>query len=116
MRKRSAPAFRPLSALAVSEISEQGVQLRSAREVVEFCVLAPDLFRLRIAKGRKFSKQPSWAVVKNHREPLPVKIQVGQRQLSIMTHRGSLLLRPTDGSWKLLDSAGNEVFATASKA
>src|SRR5881396_2529577 len=103
MRKRSAAALRPLSPLAVSEISEQVVRLRSAREVVEIRILAPDLFRLRIAQGRKFSNRPSWAVAKNHWPRVPVKIQIGKRQLSIKTQRGSLLLQPTDGSWKLLD-------------
>jgi len=116
MRKRSGAAFRPLSPLGISEISEQVVCLRSAREVAEVSVLAPDLFRLRIAQGRKFSNQPSWAVAKSQWAPVPVKIQIGKRQLSIKTQRGSLLFHPSDGSWKLLDSAGNEVFATSPKA
>src|SRR5260221_12450125 len=99
MRKRSAAAFRTLSPLAVSEISDQVVQLRSARGEVEIRVLAPDLFRLRIAQGRKFSNRPSWSVAKNNCSPVPVKIQIGKSQLSFKTHRGSLLLQPADVSW-----------------
>ena len=55
-------------------------------------------------------------MAKSHWTPVPVKIQAGKKQLSIKTQRGSLLLQPSDGSWKLLDSTGNEIFAASPKA
>src|SRR5947207_12882527 len=112
MRKRPMPAFHPLSSRAVSKVSGQSIQLQSRQEVIELRVLASDLFRSRIARGRKMSDRPSWAVDKTDWGPVAAQIRTGQREVSIQTSSGKLLLRLADGSWKLLDSSENKVLST----
>src|SRR5436309_1725573 len=111
MRNHAQPVFQPLSKFAVSKISERGGRLQSRDETIETHILAPDLFRLRIARGKAFSDLPSWAVAKTEWDPIPAKIRAGSRAISIETNAGKLLLRLSDGSWKLLDRFGNEVFS-----
>src|SRR5436305_861969 len=99
MRRPRVPLFRPLSPLAISELSEQVVRLRSVQEAVEIRVLAPDLFRIRIAQGRNFSDRPSWAVAKHEWEPVPTKIRTSRTGVSVKTDRGNFLLQLAGGSW-----------------
>jgi alpha-glucosidase len=112
MRKGSEPLFEPLSKLAVSQISSQAIRLQSRREVVAVCVLAPDLFRLRMARGKHFSQQRSWAVEKTEWDGVATNICRESHEITLATSAGKLLLRVKDGSWRLLDRSGNEVFST----
>src|SRR6266566_1003848 len=106
MQKTPELLFHPLSGLAVTRLLDGSVELRSRREIMEIRVLAVDLFRIRIAHGRKFSPQPSWAVAKSSWGVVPAKIHASRRGISLQTSAGKLGMRLTDGSWKLLDKSG----------
>src|SRR3954468_14202233 len=116
MRKSSVPAFRSLSALTVSRHSEQFIALESPQEILEASVLAPDLFRLRIASRKTFSKCPSWAVAKTAWNPVSSKVHSSRREAAIETERGKLSMRLHDGFWKLLDRSGTEIFSAVPAA
>src|SRR5436305_1203157 len=111
MRKRPDLEFHPLSPMTLSRISEQSVRVESLREVMQVAVLAPDLFRLRIVRGRKLSQRPSWAVINTDWEPVPVQIRSARQSVSLQTACGKLSLQLGDGSWKLLDPSGSEIFS-----
>src|SRR3954471_17947422 len=116
MHNGSEPLFQPLSKVAVSGISGPVVRLQSRREMIEIRVLTPDLFRIRIVRGKSFSQQPSWAVAKTEWDPAATKIHPGARTVTLATSAGELVLRLADGSWKLVDASGNEAFATVPSA
>src|ERR1700756_1157346 len=60
MRKSDRPVFRPANKFTISETGPHRVLLRSANVTAELSVLAENLFRLRIVRGKRFSSQPSW--------------------------------------------------------
>src|SRR6185369_4566173 len=111
MRKRSVPVLRPMSPFSVSRIWEQGVQLASAHEAAQIRVLAPDLFHIRIALGRRFSSRPSWAVSKSDWGTVTTRVQAGRQRVTLETEAAKLTLRLSDGFWELRDHSGNEVFS-----
>src|SRR5258705_10270457 len=109
MRKSDQPAFCPVGKLAVSKVGAQSVLLQSANETVELSVLADDLFRLRIARGKRLSRQPSWAVSKTDWAAVPVRIIQTIRRVILETAHGKLALRLEDGGWELADADGRAV-------
>ena len=73
--------------------------------------LAPDLFRVRVARGRRFSTSPSWAV---HRTDWPeVETREGVKRgcRSLQTSAGAFTLRD-GGAWELTDSSGLVLFSS----
>jgi alpha-glucosidase len=116
MPKSVQPAFRPVGKLAVSKVGAQSVLLQSAGETVELSVLAHDLFRLRIARGKRLSRQPSWAVAKTDWAAVPVRIQQSVRQVMLETSEGRLALRLDSGGWELTDAENRPVFSAKSGA
>src|SRR5580765_1965103 len=116
MRKRPPPKFHPLSPMTLSGVSDQSVSVESPQGVVHIAVLAPDLFRLRIARGRKLSQRPSWAVAKTDWESVPVQIRSARQNVSVQTACGKFSLQLGNGSWKLLDLSGREAFSAIADA
>ncbi len=98
--------FRPLARLAVTNTAASAVLLQSSREQVELRVLADDLFRLRIVRGKTFSVHPSWAVAKTHWAAAPTRVRSTARHVSLETRAGQLKMRQADGSWQLRDARG----------
>src|SRR3954452_17068498 len=100
MRKSDQTAFHPIGKLPVAKVGAQSVVLQSGTETVEISVLAEDLFRLRIARGKRLSRQPSWAVTKTDWAAVPAIINQTARQVMVETPRGKLALRLEDGGWE----------------
>lgn len=111
MHERVSPVYRPVAGLIVSRTAEQAVSLKSRGGVVDISVLAPDLFRIRVTSGKSFSPRPSWAVCKTQWPSVATQIRTSRSQVFIQTSRGKLTFRLSDGSWKLQDAVGKEVFA-----
>src|SRR5690349_20505584 len=116
MRKSDQPAFHPVSKLKVAKVGGQSVVLQSGTETIEISVLAEDLFRLRIARGKRLSRQPSWAVTKTDWAAVPVGVKQTARQVMLETPHGKLALRLADGSWELTDAEGRAMFSAKAGA
>lgn len=116
MRRRSSAPFQPVSLLSVAARSDPSILLRSFRETLELSVLAPDLFRLRIARGKKLSSRPSWSVAKTEWPDVPAQVRVQPATVSLQTKSGKLALRLADGSWQLSDASGATAFSSVAPA
>jgi alpha-glucosidase len=113
MRKSDRPVFRPANKFTISELGSQRVLLRSANVTAELSVLAKDLFRLRIARGKRFSSRPSWAVVKANWPEIPVRVRQLKRQAAVSTAQANLSFRLSDGRWDFTDANGRPLFSAA---
>ncbi|MDB6068017.1 MAG: alpha-glucosidase [Pedosphaera sp.] len=111
MRKSNQPRFLPAVGFKVAKVSSQSVLLKSPTAIAELSALSADLFRLRIAPAKRFSRRPSWAVVKTEWEPVPVDIRQSPKQITLQTRRGKLSFRLDGGSWELSDTKGHAMFA-----
>ncbi len=110
MRKSEIRRFQPLGPLKILQVSSHSVRLRSSREVLELSALAPNLFRVRLARGKELLGHRSWAVVKTDWKTTPTVIRARNSGVTIETQSGKLSMRTSDGSWKLTDVSENEVF------
>ncbi|MDB6017184.1 MAG: alpha-glucosidase [Pedosphaera sp.] len=104
MSKSDQPAFQPLEKLTLAKTGSQSILLKSRSQTVELSVLAPDLFRLRIAHGKRFSTKPSWAVSKTNWPATFTKLRQTTSQVALETALGKLTLHLKDGRWELSDA------------
>lgn len=102
MKKRP-PPFRPLHPLKVAALGEDSFLLRSPHEVLEGRVIAENIFRLRIARGRSLSREPSWAVIARAWPRPAIEQHRSRGAIRLSTPRGELTVRLMDGSWELRD-------------
>lgn len=119
MFKPPAPAkkrFVPLQRAKVVSSGPAAVVLKTGQLTLEIRVLAEDLFRLRVAKGRSFSPHPSWAVVPNHWETPAAEVQLGRGQIVLKTARGIFRLDIRTGQWDLQDQHGLSLFSAEALA
>src|SRR5207249_3236291 len=91
-------------------IGLQTALVQSPRDTVQISSLAPDLFRLRIVRGRNFSERPSWAVNKNDWPAHEIQITQREGEIVLATEKGKLSLNLRNGQWKLCDVNGNVAF------
>src|ERR1043166_382702 len=113
MRKDPGEIFQPFFPLIPTDIARQSVRLKSKHAVAEITALGPDLFRLRVARGKQFSAQPSWAVVNSAWTAREAQIRTGQGSVTVQTAAGQLRLHLANGAWEVLDRAGAGVFSAA---
>ena len=79
---------------------------------MEISVLAPDMFRVRMAAGKTFFSPPSWAVSKTDWAQCAVKIGTKPNQASIGTEQGKLIVKLNDGAWSLTGKSREQIFST----
>jgi alpha-glucosidase len=108
--------LRPFKAFHVTQTSTRAVEMISAAEIAQIEVLAPDLFRLRVAKGRAFSAAPSWAVSKTDWPECPAEIGVRDEQLTVRAAGGSLTFNLRDGAWSARDACDHLLFSSDAAA
>lgn len=106
---RTAP-FRPVHRLVFTHKTTQGVALSGAGAQVELAALAKDLFRLRIARGRSFSKAPSWAVREQTESFQHLELSASSAQATVRTDSGTLSVDLASGRWELKDKSGLLLF------
>ncbi len=106
MLKRDLAGSSPVRGLRVVRADAQTIELRSDLAArVQVTVIAEDLFRLRVTRGRAFSLRPSWAVSKTDWTATPVRISTTAQSVVLKTVAGSLRLGLADGAWELRDAA-----------
>jgi alpha-glucosidase len=110
MGKLTKSAFKPVNKLRISKKGPQSVLLESSYGLLEISVLAPDLFRLRSTRGKKFSRSPSWAISRIDWPAMPVKIRQTKKQVTFETFSGSLSLSLAEAHWELNNKEGTSVF------
>ncbi len=96
--------------LRVIHTGAQSVFLRSKRAVAELSVLAPEVFRLRIARGREFDVLPSFAVAKTEWPAASTRVETNKQNISLRTSGGVLNFDPCTARWELRDSRGHVAF------
>ncbi|HAV61048.1 MAG TPA: hypothetical protein DCY13_01625, partial [Verrucomicrobiales bacterium] len=100
---RHVPRPAPLQLL---QQTDHTVRLQSARGTVQLEVLSGDLFRLRIARGRRLTSAVSWSVTPPAGDPGSVRWERRGRTLAAITGAGKFSLRTDDGRWRLVDDGG----------
>lgn len=110
MSKFNGATVKSIGQLQVRDIGSQAALVQSSRDTVQITALAPDLFRLRIARARSFSERPSWAVSKTEWPAHVTKITQSGGEIVLATEKGRLSLNLKNGQWKLCDLHGNVAF------
>lgn len=77
---------------------------------LELSVLADDVFRLRIARGRTFRHAKSWVVEPPKESPAPPAWHRRGRTVAAITRAGRCSVRTDDGRWRLVDDGGELLF------
>jgi alpha-glucosidase len=113
MKLPAPPPRSELAGLRPVATAPAAFTLASRDLIVEATALAPDLIRLRIARGEQFSGHPSWAVDKVQWPEVPARVRVSARTATLQTSDGYLQLDLKTGAWKVMDSAGLELFSAA---
>ncbi len=94
--------------------SPQGLSLAMSGAVMEIVVLAPDLFRLRVGRGKALPAKPSWAVVKSACPAVEAAVKVTPSTATLTTSEGRWTINLKSGAWELRDR-GNLVLFSAGK-
>ncbi len=116
MKRKGSTKFAAVSSVSVRAVGDSSVQLFSMRAAMEVRVLAPDLYRLRVSRGRSLSAWPSWAVVKGDWPSVACRIETSRARITLATDEGRFTLDPRNGAWRLIDRAGLEVFSAPPRA
>ncbi|MDB6125737.1 MAG: alpha-glucosidase [Pedosphaera sp.] len=111
MSKFTGATVRPIGRLKVVNIDSKSALMQSSRATLQITVLADNLIRLRIARGKSFSGRPSWAVDKTDWPSTSAQINQTGNQLGVRTTKGALTLDLETTRWMLTDVAGNNLFA-----
>lgn len=109
MKTPSAPAFRPPSGLRLVESSPRGFTLRAPGLEGGVTALAPDLFRIRLVPAGT-APAASWAVVRTDWSDVSGDVRRRGNTVRLATSAATLQFSLRDGSWRLEDSRGLEVF------
>src|SRR5512133_2588120 len=115
-RSRASPGESGLKSVAGVKLITAGdglIRASASPYTLEVSVLAEDLFRLRLGKGRSLSDAPSWAIIRDRVPLRSAQISRTARTVEIGTGRGQFSLHLGDGSWVLRDGAGLELFRCA---
>lgn len=83
---------------------------------MEATALAPDLIRLRVARGEQFSGHPSWAVVKTDWSVPAATVRVTKAGAVLETSVGRLAINLKSGAWSVNDTGGLNLFTAAKGA
>lgn len=116
MSKPQLLSLASVGSFKLGRTSSQSVRLHSPQAVAELSVLADDLFRVRLARGQRFSRRPSWAVARADWPPVGTKIGSTSRTVRLSTRRGTLDFHFADASWELHDARGIGVFSAAPRS
>lgn len=114
MPKSPTPA--PVKDLHLTTRDETSVTLQGSGFTVGVSALAPDLFRLRVVRGRRLPKTPSWAVLPFDGPPPAIRIGSGRNRISFASSAGTLSLSLKDGAWQVTDPHGLTLFSAAAGA
>src|SRR4051812_30181910 len=97
MSKFTGATVKSIGQLKVRNIGPQFALVQSPRDTVQISSLAPDLFRLRIVRGRKFSERPSWSVCKHDWLAHETQITQPPDQIVVVTKKGRFSLNLKNG-------------------
>lgn len=111
MKLPAQPPRSELAGLRPVATAPTAFTLASRDLVVEATALASDLIRLRVARGEQFSGHPSWAVDNTEWPEVSARVRVSARTATLQTSDGYLQLDLKTGAWKVMDSAGLELFS-----
>src|SRR4051812_948464 len=110
MSKFTGATVRPIGCLKVVNIDSQTALVQSSREAILITVLADNLIRLRVARGKTFSTRPSWAVEKSDWPLTTTQINQTKNQLKVRTAKATLTLNLETSQYTMTDVDGNVVF------
>jgi alpha-glucosidase len=113
MSKFTGATVKPIGQLRVKDITPPKAFLQSPRDLVQITALAPDLFRLRIARGESFDQRPSWAVSKTDWPAHKTDIHQAGNELIVTTTKGKLTFNLKTGDWSLSDASGHTAFESS---
>ncbi len=116
MRDSAKRSFSPTGSLKIARLEAQSVTLKGSGQAVEISVLAPDQFRLRVARGKRLTLKPSWAVIKTDWPQCPVTIHHAAGRVTLVTRRAKFTLWLKSGRWELADAAKRPLFSAAAGA
>jgi alpha-glucosidase len=115
--KSSVSKSSPVARLRAVARGSQGFSLASAAAHVEVTALAPDLLRLRVARGKAASPPPpSWAVVKRDWPAVACTVKVTKAGASLATAVGKFTVNLKTGAWEVRDAGGLRLFTAAAGA
>ena len=104
----------PLAGLLPVGEHADSLMLKSPEVVLQVSALAPDLFRIRAVRGRRFSRTYSWAVRPSEWPAPEVRIRRTGTSMSLQTTAGTFKYQRKTGAWEVSDPTGIRVFtATA---
>lgn len=112
MRKPDTSSTDSPASLKVQSVSADAVTLRGAHHSVRLTALAPNLFRLRIVRGVRFSTRPSWAVVERDWST-DAKVRTNRRFTTISTGEAELRIEHHNGAWRFRDAEGRTLLQSA---
>ncbi|HRI13918.1 MAG TPA: glycoside hydrolase family 31 protein [Verrucomicrobiota bacterium] len=103
----------PITSLRLARSEPRSFVLQDRKAV--FCAeaIGVDLFRIRLAPGKRLPDATSWAVIKRCWEPVEAKtVREGDR-ISLTTSAGRLTVWMKTGAWELSDPNGLKLFTSA---
>ncbi len=101
----------PVRDLRVASEDSNGFILKSRNAVFQVLSLAPDLFRIRIVRGKTLPKTPSWAVVHTEWPQTGTRTRVSRNRASLETANGCLAVKLDSGAWEMTDPHGLTMFS-----
>ncbi len=104
------PASVPIANLHRVDRDNSAFTLRGPGVVFQARVLGPDLFHLRVVKGRRIPVTPSWAVVKKDWPEAWATVVTERRRVSLESAVGRLTVSLTTGAWEVVDRHGLSLF------
>ena len=106
-------SFTRLEKLALDASIRTAISARSASMRFEVTALGEDVFRFRVARGREFSKLPSWAVIGSKRPTIQAERSRKSGCATLQTKHGRFALNLDDAGWELRDRHGLILFSSA---
>ncbi|KAB2664908.1 MAG: DUF5110 domain-containing protein [Verrucomicrobia bacterium] len=106
----------PCRHLRVLAVGNRDCVLRNSAVTAVVSVLAPDLFRIRISRGRSLPAAPSWAVDRDEWPACEATVRASKTHVEIATAAGRLRWSLRDGAWTLRDRVGLPVFSAGAGA
>ncbi len=106
----------PVRGLRLADRDNASFTLRAPRFMVHARALAPDLFRLRIGRGRELPESHSWAAVSEEGTAPDVRVVAGRSRIQLRSSVGTLNFTLGSGAWSIEDTHGLTVFSAGPNA
>jgi len=112
MKAPKPPPVAPCCRLRVQSCGPRDFRLVGPGTTASVTALAPDLFRIRVARGPSFGTAPSWAVDRIDWPECDATVRRGKTHVEIATAAGRFRWSLHDGAWALRDRGGLAVFSS----